>query len=68
MIRILLTSLLLLNSVFWGFFPINERSPQRKILNKLNINYSETKNRLVNLCLGLFFYLFAFLINHIDRI
>ncbi len=65
MIKILLTSLLLLNSIFWGFFPIHERSPQSKILKKINIDYSKNIHRFINLCLGMFFYLFAFMINHI---
>ena len=62
MFKFVAIAILLINSIFWGVYPVNEFSPHQKILNKLNINYKITP--LFNIILGTMFYLLALFISH----
>ena len=62
MFKFLVIAILLINSIFWGIYPVNEFSPHQKILNKLNINYKITP--FFHITLGVIFYLSALLISH----
>jgi hypothetical protein len=37
MLRIILTSLMMVSAIFWGIFPVNDNSPHNKILDYLKI-------------------------------
>jgi hypothetical protein len=62
MFKFIVIAILLINSIFWGVYPVNEFSPHQKILNRLNINYKITP--LFHILLGTMFYLLALFISH----
>ena len=62
MFKLFVISILIINSIFWGFYPVSDISPHQKIINysKLNIKAS-----FITHCIsGLFFYVLAVLISH----
>lgn len=61
MFRVLVICILIINSIFWGFYPENIGSPHEKILNKFGIKKYSV---YLHILLGLIFYLFALLIAH----
>lgn len=62
MLRIIITSLLLVNAIFWGIYPSGEGSPHYLILNYFIPN-SSPPNKFVHIILGTIFYVFALLIS-----
>jgi hypothetical protein len=62
MLKLFIIAILLINSIFWGFYPKTSTSPHQRIINKLGIHTSIPS--LFHLCIGLFFYLIAFLVSH----
>ena len=62
MLRIIITSLLLVNAIFWGVYPSGEGSPHYLILNYFKPN-SGTPNVFVHIILGTSFYVLALLIS-----
>tara|TARA_Y200000002_G_scaffold380053_1_gene390641 strand:+ start:993 stop:1193 length:201 start_codon:yes stop_codon:yes gene_type:complete len=63
MLRIIITSLLLVNSIFWGVYPPGDGSPHYLILNYFIPN-SNPPNKLVHIILGVLFYLLALIVSH----
>ena len=63
MLRIIITSLLLVNAIFWGVYPPGDGSPHYLILNNFIPN-SNPPNKLVHIILGILFYLLALLVSH----
>jgi len=43
MLRIIITSLLMVNAIFWGIYPPSEESPHSLIMKYLKIEYKPTK-------------------------
>jgi len=62
MFKFLVIAILLINSIFWGVYPVNEFSPHQKILNRLNLNIRITP--MFHICIGSIFYLLALFISH----
>jgi hypothetical protein len=62
MFKFVVIAILLINSIFWGVYPVNEFSPHQKILNRLNINHKIAP--LSHILLGTMFYLLALFISH----
>ena len=62
MFRLVVICIFIINSIFWGFFPINDVSPHQKILNKLG--FKQNISKYFHIFLGLLFYIFALLIAH----
>ena len=63
MLRIIITSLLLVNAIFWGVYPPGDGSPHYLILNHFIPN-SNPPNKLVHIILGVLFYLLSLLVSH----
>tara|TARA_B100000963_G_scaffold92382_1_gene79480 strand:+ start:135 stop:335 length:201 start_codon:yes stop_codon:yes gene_type:complete len=63
MLRIIITSLLLVNAIFWGVYPPGDGSPHYLILNYF-ISNCNPPNKLVHIILGVLFYLLALLVSH----
>lgn len=62
MLRLVVICMLIINSIFWGFFPVTDFSPHQKFINKFGFNDNITK--YLHIFLGIFFYLFALVIAH----
>jgi hypothetical protein len=60
MLRIIFTSLLMVNAIFWGIYPPSEDSPHSLVLKYLNIDYKPTK--YFHIILGSVFYILGTLI------
>ena len=60
MLRIILTSLMMVSAIFWGIFPVNDNSPHNKILNYLKIKMKPDWK--FHLFVGLTFYILGVLI------
>ena len=63
MLRIIITSLLLVSSIFWGVYPPGDGSPHYLILNYFKPN-SNPPNKLIHIILGSLFYILALLVSH----
>ena len=50
MLRIILTSFLMVNAIFWGIYPPGDDSPHSLIIKYLGLNYKITKN--IHLIIG----------------
>jgi hypothetical protein len=61
MLRIIITSLLMVNAIFWGIYPPNEDSPHSLIIKYLGIDYKPTK--ITHLIIGVIFYIIGVLIS-----
>ena len=61
MLRIIITSLLMVNAIFWGIYPPSDDSPHSLILNYLGINFKPTK--FTHLIIGVVFYIIGVLIS-----
>jgi len=61
MLRIIITSLLMVNAIFWGIYPPSEDSPHSLIIRYLGLNYKATK--LTHIILGTLFYIIAVVIS-----
>jgi len=66
MLRIILTSLLMVNAIFWGIYPPGEDSPHSLIIKYLGLNYKPTK--ITHLVIGTFFYIIAVLVSQLQSI
>ena len=44
MLRIVITSLLMVNAIFWGIYPPADDSPHSLIINYLGLNYKPLVN------------------------
>ncbi len=62
MFKFLVIAILLINSIFWGIYPVNDYSPHQRIINKLKLNVKV--NTLFHVIIGVCFYLLALLISH----
>lgn len=62
MLKIVLIAILLINSIFWGFYPSSSVSIHQKIVDKFNLNIKLTY--IFNIFIGLFFYILAILVSH----
>jgi len=62
MIKLFIISILIINSIFWGFYPVSEISPHQKIINYLGLNF-ET-NIYIHVLLGVLFYLSSIILSH----
>lgn len=60
MLRIIFTSLLMVNAIFWGIYPTSDESPHSLIINYLKIDYKPTK--LFHLIVGTIFYILGALV------
>ena len=60
MLRIVITSLLMVNAIFWGIYPPADDSPHSLIINYLGLNYKPGK--FSHLLIGTLFYVVAVLI------
>ena len=63
MLRIIITSLLLVSSIFWGVYPPGDGSPHYLILNYLIPN-SSPPNKIIHIIIGVLLYLFALFVSH----
>tara|TARA_B100000282_G_C31477952_1_gene374477 strand:+ start:67 stop:282 length:216 start_codon:yes stop_codon:yes gene_type:complete len=66
MLRIILTSLLMVNAIFWGIYPPSDNSPHSFFIKSIKINYKPTK--LFHILTGLIFYILGTLIAHQESI
>ena len=62
MFKIVVIAILLINSIFWGFYPTSSVSIHQKIIDKLGLNIKLTY--IFNIFIGLFFYILAILVSH----
>ena len=62
MLRLVVICILIINSIFWGFYPVNELSPHQKILKQLG--FTNNISKYFHIFLGMFFYVFSLLIAH----
>ena len=60
MLRIIITSLLMVNAIFWGIYPPSEDSPHSLIMKSLGLDYNPTK--FTHLIVGTVFYILGVLI------
>ena len=60
MLRIIITSLLMVNAIFWGIYPPSDDSPHSLIINYLGLNYKPGK--FSHLFIGIIFYIVGVLI------
>lgn len=60
MLRIIVTSILLVNSIFWGIYPPSDTSPHSKI--SLQLGLGEVKNRWIHIVIGTIFYIIAVIV------
>ena len=60
MLRIIITSLLMVNAIFWGIYPPAEDSPHSLISKYLGLNY--TPDKTTHLIIGTIFYIIGVLI------
>ncbi len=63
MLRIIITSLLLVSSIFWGVYPPGDGSPHYLILNYLIPN-SNPPNKIIHIIIGVLLYVLALLVSH----
>ncbi len=62
MLKLFIIAILIINSIFWGFYPISKISVHQRLLSKIGIEYNIGIG--FHLLSGLFFYLIAFLVSH----
>ena len=62
MLKIILISLLLLNSIFWGLYPISDNSPYNYIINLFNYDYKV--NKFHHITIGTLFFFITVIIAH----
>tara|TARA_B110001450_G_C17249609_1_gene330956 strand:+ start:99 stop:299 length:201 start_codon:yes stop_codon:yes gene_type:complete len=62
MFNLFVISILIINSIFWGFYPVSEISPHQKFINYLGLSYKV--NTYFHIFVGLLFYLLSILISH----
>mgnify|MGYP001158440216 CR=1 FL=1 len=60
MLRIIITSILMVNAIFWGIYPSSEDSPHSLISHYLGFDYKPTK--FDHLFIGIVFYISGILI------
>ena len=60
MLRIIITSLLMVIAILWGIYPPSEESPHSLIMKSLKIEYKPTK--LFHLVIGTIFYILGALV------
>jgi hypothetical protein len=60
MLRIIITSLLMVNAIFWGIYPPSDDSPHSLIIKYLGLDYKPTK--FTHLFIGIIFYIIGVLI------
>ena len=60
MLRIIITSLLMVNSIFWGIYPPSDTSPHSKI--SLYFGLGKVKSHWVHMLIGISFYIFAVIV------
>jgi len=63
MLRIIITSLLLVSSIFWGVYPPGDGSPHYLILNYLIPN-SNPPNKIIHIIIGVLLYVLSLLVSH----
>lgn len=60
MLRIIITSLFMVNAIFWGIYPPADTSPHSKI--SLSLGFGTIKNHWIHLAIGTLFYMSGVLI------
>jgi hypothetical protein len=66
MLRIIITSILMVGAIFWGVYPPSENSPHQKIINYLGLTI--TADWKFHLILGIILYILAVLISQLKYI
>lgn len=66
MLRIIISSLLLVNAIFWGIYPVSENSPHSFIFKYLGLN--AVNDWKIHLLVGIIFYMLSIWIVHIKSI
>tara|TARA_B100001540_G_C15546183_1_gene523694 strand:+ start:157 stop:384 length:228 start_codon:yes stop_codon:yes gene_type:complete len=61
MLRIIITSLLMMNAIFWGIYPPSEDSPHSLIFKFIGLDTQP--NKYIHLLIGTIFYIVAVLIS-----
>ena len=61
MLRIIITSLLMVNAIFWGIYPPSDDSPHSLVIKYLGFNYKP--NNLTHLIIGTLLYIVAVVIS-----
>ena len=62
MLIIILTSILILNAIFWGLIPVSKYSPHQTLMDFLKINYKP--DVYFHLIIGTTFYILAVILIH----
>ena len=62
MLKLFIIAILIINSIFWGFYPISKISPHQRLLIKMGFDYNVGMG--FHFLSGMFFYLIAFLVSH----
>lgn len=62
MFKLFVIAVLLINSIFWGFYPVCHFSPHQRFLNYLGLNLQSSV--AYHAMIGIFFYTLAILISH----
>ena len=62
MFKFIVIAILLINSIFWGVYPVNEFSPHQRIIKKMKLSFKITP--IFHIIIGTCFYLLALLISH----
>ena len=66
MLRIIITSILMVGAIFWGVFPPTENSPHQKMIDYFGLTI--TADWKFHLILGTFLYISAVLVSQIKYI
>ena len=61
MLRIIITSLLMVNAIFWGIYPPSDSSPHSHISQLIGLG--TITNRWVHLFIGVLFYILAVIVS-----
>jgi hypothetical protein len=62
MFKLFVISILIINSIFWGFHPVSEISPHQKMFDYLGLDFKI--NIYFHIFLGSIFYLLSIIISH----
>ena len=61
MLRIIITSLLMVNAIFWGIYPPSDSSPHSRISQLVGLG--TITNRWTHLFIGVLFYILAVIVS-----
>jgi len=66
MLRIIITSLLMMNAIFWGIYPPSEDSPHSIIFSFIGLDIKP--NKYIHLLIGTLFYILGVLVSQQESI